>query len=47
MDRRDRMKAMQKDEGGMMNGRQFVFYSSFILAAFCLAFSSCPSCLSC
>jgi hypothetical protein len=31
MDRIDRMKAMQKAEGGMMNKREAVFYSSFII----------------
>jgi hypothetical protein len=47
IDRIDRIKEeMQKDEGGMMNNKQFVFHSSFILlpSALLLSCLSCPSC---
>jgi hypothetical protein len=34
MDRMDRMKAMQKEECGMMNKKQLAFHSSFRIPPF-------------
>jgi hypothetical protein len=46
MDRIDRIKAMLKVEGGMMNEERTAFHSSLIIppSAFLLSCSSCPSC---